>query len=87
MRSPVPHKPGLNAFIHKAPSVAEKQLLPEAWLGAMCDTLEATDLAIDEWVQFAFLAWGRSLVARYRCAPLDGQAEYDVEDLYAGLCS
>ena len=45
-------------FYPQGPSVAEKQLLPEAWLGAMCDTLEATDLAIDEWVQFAFLAWG-----------------------------
>ena len=70
-------------FYPQGPSVAEKQLLPEAWLGAMCDTLEATVLAIDEWVQFAFLAWGDHWLPDIVAQLLDGQAEYDVEDLYA----
>jgi len=43
-------------FYPQGPSDSEKGLLPEAWLDAMCTTLETTDLAIDEWVQFAFLA-------------------------------
>ena len=70
-------------FYPHGPSVEEKQLLPEAWLGAMCDTFEATDLAIDEWVQFAFLAWGDHWLPDIVAHLLDGQAEYDVEDLYA----
>ena len=70
-------------FYPQGPSELEKQLLPEAWLGAMCDQLETTDLAIDEWVQFAFLAWGDHWLPDIVAQFLDGQAEYDVEDLYA----
>ena len=70
-------------FYPQGPSDLEKGLLSEAWLDAMCTLLESTDLVIDEWVQFAFLAWGDHWLPDIVAQFLDGQAEHDVENIYA----